>query len=200
MARIQHLAIASLDPFKQAEFYKRVFGFEEVKRLDNPRAKGVVLTDGHINISVLQFHQDQIDQGMDFTGLHHFGVFVDDLKARRRNASRPGVCLIRSCRKSPRKRKPTIGPSAPTNSKGRRTRSSTSPITRGSAPLRPSKPPRQSHDDTMQSRCPADDRRAPSLRAVEAAIHRGSRLSRRPSRSSCWFASPARGCVTRTSR
>jgi catechol 2,3-dioxygenase-like lactoylglutathione lyase family enzyme len=80
MARIQHLAIASLDPHSQAEFYKRVFGWKEVKRLDNPRAKGVVLTDGHINISVLQFHQDQIDHGLDFTGLHHFGVFVDDLE------------------------------------------------------------------------------------------------------------------------
>ena len=70
MARIQHLAIASLDPEKQAEFYKKVFGFEEVRRLDNPRARGVVLTDGHINISVLLFRQDQIDQGLDFTGLH----------------------------------------------------------------------------------------------------------------------------------
>ena len=80
MARIQHLAIASLDPEKQAEFYKRVFGFEEVRRLDNPRARGVVLTDGHINISVLQFQQDQIDHGLDFTGLHHFGVYVEDLE------------------------------------------------------------------------------------------------------------------------
>jgi glyoxylase I family protein len=80
MARIQHLAIASLEPEKQAEFYKKVFGFEEVKRLDNPRCHGVVLTDGAINISVLNFKQDQIDQGLNFTGLHHFGVFVDDLE------------------------------------------------------------------------------------------------------------------------
>ncbi|MPZ44166.1 MAG: hypothetical protein GEV05_12310 [Betaproteobacteria bacterium] len=79
MARIQHLAIASLDPEEQAAFYKKVFGFEEVKRIDNPRATGVVLTDGAINISVLKFHQDQIDHGLDFTGLHHFGVFVEDL-------------------------------------------------------------------------------------------------------------------------
>ena len=79
MARIQHLAIASLDPEKQAAFYKAVFGFEEVKRIDNPRATGVVLTDGAINISVLKFHQDQIDHGLEFTGLHHFGVFVEDL-------------------------------------------------------------------------------------------------------------------------
>src|SRR5688500_20231785 len=79
MARIQHLAIASQDPEKQAEFYKKVFGFEEVRRLDNPRARGVVLTDGQINISVLQFQRDQIANGLDITGLHHFGVYVEDL-------------------------------------------------------------------------------------------------------------------------
>ena len=91
MARIQHLAIASLDPEKQAEFYKRVFGFQEVRRLDNPRAKGVVLTDGHINISVLQFQQDQIDHGLEFTGLHHFGVYVDDLEGTAKK------CLENGC-------------------------------------------------------------------------------------------------------
>jgi glyoxylase I family protein len=80
MARIQHLAIASLDPEKQAAFYKAVFGFEEIRRIDNPRARGVVLTDGAINISVLNFKQDQIDHGLDYTGLHHFGVFVEDLE------------------------------------------------------------------------------------------------------------------------
>ena len=89
MARIQHLAIASLDPEKQAEFYKRVFGFKEVKRLDNPRAKGVVLTDGHINISVLQFHQDQIDHGLEFTGLGDKDVALVEsyvIEHRARNA------------------------------------------------------------------------------------------------------------------
>ena len=79
MARIQHLAIASLNPEKQAEFYKEVFGFDEVRRFDNPRARGVVLTDGAINISVLNFKQDQLGHGLDYTGLHHFGVLVDDL-------------------------------------------------------------------------------------------------------------------------
>ena len=80
MARIQHLAIASQNPEKQAEFYKSVFGFEEIRRIDNPRARGVVLSDGAINISVLYFKQDQIDRGLDYTGLHHFGVYVEDLE------------------------------------------------------------------------------------------------------------------------
>jgi hypothetical protein len=40
----------------------------------------VVLTDGAINISVLNFKQDQIGHGLDYTGLHHFGVYVEDLE------------------------------------------------------------------------------------------------------------------------
>jgi glyoxylase I family protein len=80
VARIQHLAIASQDPEKQAAFYKGVFGFEEIRRIDNPRARGVILTDGAINISVLYFKQDQIGRGLDYTGLHRFGVYVDDLE------------------------------------------------------------------------------------------------------------------------
>ena len=90
MARIQHLAIASQEPEKQAEFYKKVFGFTEVRRLDNPRARGVVLTDGSINISVLKFMQDQLDHGMQFTGLHHFGVFTDDLEGTAQRALEAG--------------------------------------------------------------------------------------------------------------
>lgn len=90
MARIQHLAIASQNPEQQAELYKKIFGFEEVRRLDNPRARGVVLTDGAINISVLYFKQDQLDHGMNFTGLHHFGVFVDDLEGTATRARENG--------------------------------------------------------------------------------------------------------------
>jgi catechol 2,3-dioxygenase-like lactoylglutathione lyase family enzyme len=80
MGRIQHLAIAAIDPYKQADFYKKVFGWEEVHRLDNPRCFGVVLTDGALNISVLNFKQDQLGHGLEFTGLHHFGVYVEDLE------------------------------------------------------------------------------------------------------------------------
>jgi len=90
VARIQHLAIASQNPEKQAELYKKIFGFEEIRRIDNPRARGVILTDGAINISVLYFKQDQIDQGLDFTGLHHFGVFVEDLEGTAKRCEENG--------------------------------------------------------------------------------------------------------------
>jgi catechol 2,3-dioxygenase-like lactoylglutathione lyase family enzyme len=81
MGRIQHLAIASQEPEKLADFYKAAFGWQEVRRLDNPRCHGVVLSDGAINISVLKFKQDQIGRGLEFTGLHHMGVFIDDMAA-----------------------------------------------------------------------------------------------------------------------
>ena len=47
--------------------------------------------DGHINISVLQFQQDRIDHGLDFTGFHHFGVHVDDLEGTAKK------CLENGC-------------------------------------------------------------------------------------------------------
>ena len=37
--------------------------------------EGVQLT---LNIAVLKFKTDQIGKGMDFTGVHHFGVLVED--------------------------------------------------------------------------------------------------------------------------
>lgn len=80
MNRIQHLAIASQEPEKLAEFYKNAFGWQEVRRLENARCRGVVLTDGALNISVLKFKQDQIGHGLDFNGLHHMGVFVEDME------------------------------------------------------------------------------------------------------------------------
>src|SRR4029079_5453270 len=35
--------------------------------------------DGTIDLAILRFKTDQIGKGMDYTGLHHFGILVDDL-------------------------------------------------------------------------------------------------------------------------
>jgi methylmalonyl-CoA/ethylmalonyl-CoA epimerase len=88
MARIRHIAIASKDPAKAAEFFKNALGWKEVARRapsqpkpggDHPGNRAVTLTDGHINISIIRFSQDQIGRGMDYEGLHHIGVVVDDV-------------------------------------------------------------------------------------------------------------------------
>lgn len=89
MAQIRHIAIASDDPFKSAEFYKKAFGLREVSRHgfdpkrpnEAPRPSTVVLTDGHISIALLKLAKDQTGVGLDYTGLHHIGFVVDDLDA-----------------------------------------------------------------------------------------------------------------------
>lgn len=78
MAKIRHLAIATQDPEKALNFYKTAFGFRELAKLDNERIRGYVLTDGTLNIVVGKFKTDQLGKGIDYVGLHHFGVYTDD--------------------------------------------------------------------------------------------------------------------------
>jgi catechol 2,3-dioxygenase-like lactoylglutathione lyase family enzyme len=90
MARIRHIAIASSHPGKAAEFFKQALGLREISRFgldpakpdaDAPRPSGVLLTDGHLNIAILKFSTDQTGVGIDYQGLHHIGVVVDDVDA-----------------------------------------------------------------------------------------------------------------------
>jgi catechol 2,3-dioxygenase-like lactoylglutathione lyase family enzyme len=80
MAKIRHIALATNDPVATAEFYKQAFGFEEIERRDNPLATGVFLTDGSLNLAILKFKSDQLGKGMDYVGLHHFGILVEDVR------------------------------------------------------------------------------------------------------------------------
>jgi catechol 2,3-dioxygenase-like lactoylglutathione lyase family enzyme len=90
VSRILHIAISSQNPGKSAEFYKTALGFEEIHRFgldpdnppenpeDAPRPSGVTLTDGHVNLTILKFGKDQIGKPLDYDGLHHIGVLVDE--------------------------------------------------------------------------------------------------------------------------
>jgi hypothetical protein len=44
-----------------------------------PRPSGVILTDGYISLAILKFGRDQTGVGLDYQGLHHIGLVVDDL-------------------------------------------------------------------------------------------------------------------------
>jgi len=80
MARIRHIALTTKDPAKTALFYKEAFGLKEVRRSPNG---AVFLTDGHINLAVLNLkdnHSADVGaHGENFEGIHHFGFEVDDL-------------------------------------------------------------------------------------------------------------------------
>jgi catechol 2,3-dioxygenase-like lactoylglutathione lyase family enzyme len=98
MAKIRHIAIATKDPEGTAEFYKKAFEFKEIARTpaNNPLAHGVFLSDGTLNLAILDFKTDQLGKGMDFTGIHHFGVLVEDTdKTTEKLEAAGAVCFMK---------------------------------------------------------------------------------------------------------
>ena len=98
MNKIKHIAFASDHPGKAADFYKKAFGLQELRRFgideatgEAARPSGVFLTDGSINIAILKFSNDQLGKGLDYTGMHHFGVIVDDVDAWTRKLDELGA-------------------------------------------------------------------------------------------------------------
>jgi catechol 2,3-dioxygenase-like lactoylglutathione lyase family enzyme len=79
MAKLRHIAIAAKDPDAMADFYVKAFDFKIVRSNDGPLAYGHHLSDGTIDLAILRFKTDQLGRGMDYTGLHHFGVLVENV-------------------------------------------------------------------------------------------------------------------------
>jgi len=80
MPKLRHIALATNDPDKTAAFYTTAFGFEETRKVSSDIAYGYFLSDGTLNIAILKFEKyDQLGKGLDYAGLHHFGVVVDDV-------------------------------------------------------------------------------------------------------------------------
>ncbi len=82
MAKIKHIAIATQDADETARFYIDVFGLREIDKLDGPNASGYYLSDGNINLAILNFKNDQVtgkEYGKDYSGLHHIGFQVESL-------------------------------------------------------------------------------------------------------------------------
>lgn len=83
MPKIRHIALSTQDPEKTAKFYVDVFGMKQIGRVDHPAVSGFFLTDGDLNVAVLNFKNDAVagvERGKDFSGLHHIGFQVDSLE------------------------------------------------------------------------------------------------------------------------
>ncbi len=83
MAQIKHIAIATQDADATAKYYKEVFGLREIAKLDSPNAKGYYLSDGNINLAILDFQNDQVagpEYGQSYSGIHHIGFEVENLE------------------------------------------------------------------------------------------------------------------------
>ena len=68
---------------KSAQFYEKVFGLKRVGRDDLEFASGIYLSDGVINLALLNYKGKTgsgLDNASSFVGAHHFGFQVDDLE------------------------------------------------------------------------------------------------------------------------
>jgi catechol 2,3-dioxygenase-like lactoylglutathione lyase family enzyme len=91
MAKIRHIAIATKNPEETARFYKEQFELQEVGRVESRLAEGYYLSDGTINVAILNFKTDQLGRGMDYVGLHHFGFLVEDTDATSKQLEQAGA-------------------------------------------------------------------------------------------------------------
>jgi glyoxylase I family protein len=82
MPKIKHIAIATQDADKTARFYIDVFGLKEIGKVDSPNASGYYLSDGDINMAILNFKNDQVagERGKEYSGIHHIGFQVESLE------------------------------------------------------------------------------------------------------------------------
>ena len=81
MPKIKHIAIATQDAGKTAAFYKDVFVLREIAQLESANANGYFLSDGNVNMAILDFQNDDVagERGKDYSGIHHIGFEVEDL-------------------------------------------------------------------------------------------------------------------------
>src|SRR6185437_12315448 len=104
MAKLRHIAISTKDVEKTAQFYKDAFEFEEVGRTNGRLATGVYLSDGTINLAILDFSKsdfDQLGRGLDYVGVHHFGVVVDNRKDMEKKLESMGAPCIQEAPPTP---------------------------------------------------------------------------------------------------
>ena len=96
MARIKPIAIRSHDPIATAEFYKQVFGLEEV----GLARSGVYLSDGYINLAVLQSNDTGTNESPreipGYSGIDHLGFQVDNLEEQGASPTNQRIDMIHS--------------------------------------------------------------------------------------------------------
>jgi glyoxylase I family protein len=83
MPKIKHIALSTQDVDGTAKFYMDVFGMKEIAKLDGPGARGYYLSDGDLNLAILNFKSDAVagvERGVGWSGIHHIGFQVENLE------------------------------------------------------------------------------------------------------------------------
>jgi len=82
-AQLRHFAICVGDLERSAGFYSKVFGFKKVGEETLSIGTAYYMSDGTINLALLNFSGDEgagVKDATKFIGANHFGIQVDDLK------------------------------------------------------------------------------------------------------------------------
>jgi catechol 2,3-dioxygenase-like lactoylglutathione lyase family enzyme len=94
VARIRHIALATRDPEATRQFYVEGLGLKEVGKVNTPTSEGYYLSDGHVNLAILKFKYDKpakTEGTLRYTGIHHFGVEVEDMAQARAQIEKAGA-------------------------------------------------------------------------------------------------------------
>ena len=81
MAKLRHIALYADDAIAAAHFYRDAFDMEIVRE----NANACSLTDGVMNVTIIKSRE-----GFP-AGIHHFGMWVDDLEAAQAQAVKAGA-------------------------------------------------------------------------------------------------------------
>ena len=105
MPKIKHIALSTQDVDATAKFYVEVFGMKEIAKIDSPGARGYYLSDGNINLAILNFKNDAVagvERGAGWSGIHHIGFQVDDIEATDKALKAAGVKPVPMEHREPR--------------------------------------------------------------------------------------------------
>ena len=100
-AQLRHIAIAVPDVAKAQAFFEQAFGMTKA----GDAGRGVYMTDGVMNVALLHFGDDPVpgipgtgDSSAPFSGLYHFGMWVDDLEEASARVEEAGAEHVRGRR------------------------------------------------------------------------------------------------------
>lgn len=93
MARLRHFAVCVRDLEASAKFYADVFELKEVGRETIEIGSAIYMSDGVINLALLNFKGEKgsgLKDATGFVGPNHFGFQVDDLAETQRRIEAAG--------------------------------------------------------------------------------------------------------------
>lgn len=92
IGKLRHIAINTDDPVKTSEFFRNVFGMEEMYRmgLEGDAEGALYMSDGTINLALIRINRPEFPN-YEPKGLNHIGFIVEDLEKAVDLAERNGA-------------------------------------------------------------------------------------------------------------